>query len=380
MEEHILDDILRQGEDRLPSLEPDSRHTVVIGPQRTSPARITGHAVLAPMSGVGDRPFRQLCRRAGAAAVYGEFISSDGLVRDSGRSRRMMEFAEDERPIGIQVFGSDPAVVADAVQLVEEAGVDLVDLNFGCPVKKVIKREAGSALLKNPPLLAEICRAASDAARRVPVTAKIRSGWNSIIAPDIARLCEDNGADAITIHARTQNMGYSGEADWNVIRQVKEAVNVPVIGNGDVIRPEDAARMFDETGCDLVMIGRAARSRPWIFAGVNAHMQGLPVPVPDWEDRLLLAAAHLALMLRDKRERVAVTQFRSKLCNYVKGMPGASIFRQEMVVIDDPEEVLRRMLAKASELKGLTIEQHDAENNDAETGEAQFDNMKECQT
>ena len=348
-----LEALRERGLSRLPSVPPDHGREVVIGPGRSRPARIVGHAVLAPMSGVGDRPFRLLCRRAGASAVYGEFISSDGLVRDTGRSRKMMEFTDEERPIAIQVFGSDPEVVADAVRLVEDAGVDLVDLNFGCPVKKVIKREAGSALLKNPPLLAEICRAAADAAREVPVTAKIRSGWDSVNAVEIARLCEDNGADGVSIHARTQKMGYSGEADWSVIRDVKQAVSVPVIGNGDAWTPADALRMIDETGCDLVMIGRAARSEPWIFAGVNALAQGLPVPQPDWEDRLLLAAGHLALMLTDKRVWVAVSQFRSKLCNYVRGMPGAADFRRDMVLVDDPREAFRQLLAKAEELRGV---------------------------
>ncbi len=343
LDEAVLHTVVKEGLGALPSVPPDARRVTRIGP-----LYVEGHAVLAPMSGVCDRAFRLLCRRGGASVVYNEFISSDGLVRDSGRSRRMMEFSEAERPFAVQIFGSDPTVMAEAVRLVEDNGVDLIDLNFGCPVKKVVKREAGSALLRNPILLGSIMHAAATAARRVPVTAKIRTGWNSDVACDIARICEENGAAAVTVHARTQSQGYAGSADWRVIARVVHAVNVPVLGNGDVAEPEDAFRLIDETGCALAMIGRAARVTPWIFAGVNARARSEELSEMTWGQRFRIMKAHLALMILDKGEHVATMQFRSRLCNYVKTMPGATAFRRMMMSVDDAADVLSH-LDRASE-------------------------------
>ena len=249
--------IIARGLAKLPRVAPMEDRIVSIGGYL-----VYGHAVLAPMAGVCDHPFRWLCRMAGASVVYSEFVSSDAIVRGRAATRRMLRYVEEERPVGFQVFGSDPETIADAVRIVEETGVDIIDLNFGCPVKKVTKREAGSALLKNPDLLGRIVRAAVDAAKRAPVTAKIRAGWDTINATEIARIVEANGAKAIAVHGRTQSMGYSGQARWDVIRQVKETVSIPVIGNGDVFSPDDAFRMLGETGCDLVMCGRGAESTP----------------------------------------------------------------------------------------------------------------------
>jgi len=340
--------VVERGLAELPRVPPAEERIVMIG---GLPLR--GHAVLAPMAGVCDHPFRWLCRRAGAGVVYGEFVSSDGLVRGHETARRMLRHTEDEHPIAIQVFGSDPAVVGEAVAMIEAAGADIVDLNFGCPVKKVTKREAGSALLRNPTLLGRIVRAAADAAKRAPVTAKIRAGWDVVNAEEVARIVEGNGAKAIAIHGRTQKMGYAGQANWEIIRRVKETVRIPVIGNGDVFQPADAFRMLDETGCDLVMVGRGAQGAPWVFAGINARARGIAVPALSWRERLDIAAAHLALMLREKPSGVAVMQFRGHLGHYVKAMPGSSTFRREVFAIDEPDVVLARLRAYGEELNGV---------------------------
>ena len=340
-----LTEAIADGLARLPRIPPVQERIVKIGP-----VEIRGHVVLAPMAGVCDHPFRWLCKQAGASAVYSEFISSDGLIRGNEGSHRMLRYTADERPIGVQIFGSDPAVIHDAVQLVEETGVDIVDLNFGCPVKKVIKREAGSALLKNPSLLGQIVRAAVRAARRIPVTAKIRAGWDAFNAQEICRIVEANGAQAIAVHGRTQKMGYSGSANWDVIRQVREIVSIPVIGNGDVFSPKDAARMLHETGCDLVMVGRGAQGAPWLFAQANAYFRGLPVPQMAWPDRIAVAVAHLTLMLGEKPQHVAVRLFRGHLSHYTKTLPWSAAFRKEVFTMDDPDEVMSRLRGYALQL------------------------------
>ena len=342
-----LDEPFRRGLASLPQVPPAPSPVVRIGQ-----VEIRGHVVLAPMAGVCDHPFRWLCKLAGASVVYGEFVSSDGLVRGNASTERMLRYTEDERPIGVQIFGCDPAVIQDAVQLVEESGVDIVDLNFGCPVKKVTKREAGSALLRNPKLLGEIVDAAVRAARRVPVTAKIRAGWDTINADEVCRIVEANGAQAIAVHGRTQKMGYSGQANWDVIRQVKRIVSIPVIGNGDVFQPADADRMRRETGCDLVMVGRAARGAPWLFAQTNAHFRGLPVPEMGWADRITVANGHLSLMLRERPVQVAVPLFRGHLSHYTKGLPWSASFRKEVFTLESPDAVMGRLRTYAESLAG----------------------------
>lgn len=322
----------------LPSVPPLAARCVRIGS-----VPIQGHAVLAPMSGICDQPFRWLCRKAGASAVYTEFVSSDGLVRNNTATERMVAHSEEERPVGVQLFGSDPAVVYDAVQKVEALGADIIDINFGCPVKKVIKREAGSALLKKPKLLAAIMKAASEAAHRTPVTAKIRSGWTEVNAVEIARMIQDNGAAAIAVHGRTQAMGYSGKADWGVIRDVKSAVTIPVLGNGDVFTAEAAVKMIAETGCDLVMAARGTQGAPWLFAQINAVFGGSTAEDIGWSQRVRIAGAHLGLLLRQRPEVVAVRGFRKHLGFYTRGAPESAAFRRDVFQCDSADEVLQRI-------------------------------------
>jgi len=341
-----LDPIIKHGLERLPRVPPVDDRVVNIGD-----VAIRGHLVLAPMAGVCDHPFRWLCRLSGASAVYSEFVSSDGLVRGNNATREMLRFTEDERPIAVQIFGSDPEVIRDATSVVDETGVDIIDLNFGCPVKKVTKREAGSALLKNPRLLGEIVRAGVESAKNAPVTAKIRAGWDVVNAEEIAKIVEDNGAKAISVHGRTQKMGYTGEANWQIIADVKKNVRIPVIGNGDVFAPSDTFRMIDETGVDLVMAARGTQGAPWLFAQTNAIARAMPIYTPSWSDRLAVAATHLALMLRERPEVGAVRLFRMHLSHYTKTIPGSAAFRREVFVIDDADEVFRRLYDYADSLE-----------------------------
>ncbi len=305
---------------------------------------ICGHAVLAPMAGICDYYFRSIARRYGASAVYTEFVSSDGLVRAHDRTRRLLHFEDDQRPIGAQVFGSDPGVVADAAAIVEEQGFDIVDINFGCPVKKVTKRNAGSALLKNPKLLGQIVRAAADAVQEAPLTAKIRAGWNEINAVEIANICEDNGAAAVAVHGRTQKMGFSGDAMWDVIRDVKQAVGIPVIGNGDVFAPGDAFEMIEQTGCDIVMVGRAAQGNPWLFMNINRMAMGLPVYTPSPHERLAQGLAHQVELLKERGEQIGIREMRKHWSHYSKGLRGASLLRKEIFRLSTHEEVVEALV------------------------------------
>jgi nifR3 family TIM-barrel protein len=298
---------------------------------------------LAPMAGVSEAPFRLLCRRFGADVVVSEFLSSEGLRRGSERTMRMAAFDAEERPIGIQIFGSEPAAMADAAALVTDVfAPDYVDINFGCPVKKVVKRNGGSGCLKDLGLVQQIIRAVA-AATRLPVTVKIRSGWDesSRDPVGIALRCQEAGARALTLHARTRTQMFSGAARWEEIASVVEALDIPVIGNGDVTTAGDVLRMRLETGCAGVMIARGSFGNPWIFRDARAMLDGRPVaPAPTAEERFRTALEHARLTLAVEGDTPkAALEFRKHLGWYARGLQGAAALRERLHRVDTLAEV-----------------------------------------
>jgi nifR3 family TIM-barrel protein len=308
-------------------------------PLQIGPVVADGNLVLAPMAGVTASAFRRICREYGAGLVVTEMVSSDGLVRGGARTAEYMAFDPAERPIGIQLFGSDPEVMADAARRVEtEARPDFIDMNFGCPVKKVVGRSAGSALLRQPRRLGAIARRVA-AAVRLPVTAKIRSGWEvgSENAVEIARILEDSGVQAVAVHPRSRGEAFGGAAHWDIIRDVKAAVGIPVIGNGDVRAPADALNLLRLTGCDAVMIGRAALGSPWIFARIRHFLTtGEDLPPPTAAERIAMFLRHYRMLAEARAAAAAMRDLRSHFAWYTKGIPGSARLRGLVMSIDTP--------------------------------------------
>ena len=286
--------------------------------------------ILAPMAGLTDTVFRRVIRSLGSCGlIMTEFTSSEGLTRKSARTLQYLYFDEDEHPIAGQIFGSDPAVMASAAALIEDLGFDHADVNLGCPVKKVVKC-GGSGLLRDLPHLEKLLRAVR-AAVRIPLTIKIRSGWdeNNIVAVDVARMAEQIGIEAIAVHPRTRMQGYAGFADWKVIRDVKQAVRIPVIGNGDVRKPEDAVRMIEETGCDAVMIGRAASSNPWIFRQIADHLSTGHYDEPTETDRYRLLSDYFRSLM-DAEMPDAVGKMKQFATLFTHGVRNGGELRQQV--------------------------------------------------
>ena len=298
--------------------------------------------LLAPMAGVSEAPFRQICRQIGADVVLSEILSSEAIRRRIRTTLEGAEFEECERPIGIQIYGSDPDAMAEAAGLItEHYAPEFIDINFGCPVKKVVKRNGGSGCLKDLDLVDRIIRAVIGATH-LPVTVKTRSGWNeeSRTPVEIALRMQDAGARAFTLHARTRTQMFSGHANWDEIAQVVEALDIPVIGNGDIETAEDVVRMRDHTGCAGVMIGRGAFGNPWIFRDAQALLANEPRPIlPDARERFRVALQHARLALRLQGDsRKTVIEFRKHLGWYTKGLPGASELRQRLFQVETMTE------------------------------------------
>ena len=296
-------------------------------------------AGLAPMAGITDAAMRCLCREQGAAWAVSEMLSAKGWVFSGGRNKNAAE---------LQLFGSEPEYVAEAARRLEGAGFQFFDLNFGCPAPKITGNGEGSAMMRDPASIGAVVRALSDATR-LPVTAKIRSGWDeaSVNAVEVARVCEDNGARAIAVHARTRAQQYSGSADWRVIGAVKRAVSVPVFGNGDVRSGADAVRMLNETGCDAVLVGRAAQGNPWIFREIAAALRGESVAPPTPRERAEMAMRHYRLEETLYGEKAAVLQMRKHIAWYVHGLKGASRFRSSVNAMTDAEAIIDALRAFA---------------------------------
>jgi tRNA-dihydrouridine synthase B len=318
-------------------------------PLQIGPIRIDTPLVLAPMAGVTSHAFRLLCKNNGAGLVVTELLSSHAIHYKNAKTFGMFDWNDAERPVSVQLFGGDPALMAEAAQVVEAAGADIVDLNMGCWVPKVAKTGAGATLLKDVCLAQSVVKAMVEAVK-IPVTVKIRSGWDpsQTTGIDFARRAQDAGAQAIAVHARYASQGFTGHADWSIIRRVKDVVTIPVIGNGDVESVEDARRMFDETGCDAVMVGRAAMGNPWLFGDI-AHLleTGEHRPAPTLADRIEAALFHLKTMAADPAvgEERAVKEMRGQITHYFKGFPGVSALRALLVTattIGEIEDLLRR--------------------------------------
>ncbi len=297
--------------------------------------------VLAPLAGITNLPLRLLAKRAGCGLVCSEMISSNGLVFGSGKTVQLLDSTPEEKPLSVQLFGSNPAIMADAARIVQASGADIVDINFGCSVKKILKSNSGSALMKDLPLAGRILESVRKAVT-IPLTIKIRSGWepSGRQAIEIVRLAEDCGVDAVAVHPRTATQGFRGTADWSIIAAVKKALAIPVIGNGDVTTPDDALRMLTETGCDGVMVGRAAIGNPMIFGQILAASQGRPVGAADDGRRIDMMLGYLRDSVRYLGEKTACRMMRSRLCWFVKGMRNAGQFRNAIRFIASEKEAV----------------------------------------
>jgi len=298
---------------------------------------------LAPMAGVSESPFRRLCRAFGADVVVTEFLSAEGIRRENPATLDKLRFGADERPIGVQIFGADPRAMADASAAVTDVfQPEFIDINFGCPVKKVVRRNGGSGCLKDLGLVQEVIRAVSGATH-LPVTVKIRSGWSEEMRDPvtIGLRCQDAGARALTLHPRTRAQMYTGAARWDEIAAVVDALDIPVIGNGDIKTPEDAARMHQETGCAAVMIARGSFGQPWIFNQARALLDGQPMPpAPPVAERFAIALRHARMAAEFEVDpRGAAIEFRKHLGWYVKGLPGSAELRKRLHAVEGFSEV-----------------------------------------
>ena len=293
--------------------------------------RIAKTAALAPMAGVADRAYRLMCKKYGAAYVISEMVSAKGICYSDRKTAELCTVTDEERPMAIQLFGSEPDFMAEAVKIVLEYHPDIIDINMGCPVPKVVGTGAGSALMKDAKLAADITEAAVKAAGETPVTVKIRSGWNSdsLNAPEMARALEASGAAAIAVHGRTRDMFYSGESDINLVKAVKNAVRIPVIGNGDVTDLDSCINMYERTGCDLVMIGRGSYGNPFVFREIAAHMNGESYTPPTLEEKMQVMLEHIRLILQlsEKCEELAMHEARKHAAWYMNGYYGSAKFR-----------------------------------------------------
>lgn len=297
---------------------------------RIGALNIEGNVFLAPMAGVTDSVFRLLCREQGADLTYTEMISAKGLIYKSKNTKLLLERAPGETPFCVQLFGSEPEIMAEAAKELCDYGVSLIDINMGCPAPKITKNGEGSALMNDPMLAGRIVKACAEAVK-IPVTVKIRKGNALVNAVEIAKICEINGAAAVTVHGRTREEYYSGKADWSIIKEVKRAVKIPVIGNGDITDGASAERLLRQTGCDGVMIGRAAMGNPFIFREIKAYLKtGETISPPSPQERMETALRHTRLLIRLKGENKALREMRTHLCHYINGTKGAAAARTEI--------------------------------------------------
>lgn len=301
---------------------------------------LQNNVFLAPMAGITDKPFRQICRRFGAGMVCSEMISAKGLYYNDKKTASLMDMAG-ENPCAIQIFGSEPEIMAEVIPKVMEYKPDIIDINMGCPAPKIVNNGDGSALMKTPELMGKIMRAVKDASP-VPVTAKIRKGWEEDNSLLCARILEENGADAITVHGRTRTEFYSGKADWNVIRNIKRELHIPVIGNGDIWTAHDAKAMINYTDCDGIMVARGAQGNPWIFKEISELlMTGEIATTVSPRERLTVCLEHVKKLVDDKGESRGIKEARKHIAWYIKGLKGSSQIKTEVFKIGDYDTMNR---------------------------------------
>lgn len=297
--------------------------------------------IYAPLSGISDSPSRKIARKFGADITVSELISAEGVIRKSKRTLDLARFDDDERPFGLQLFGSNPDSMALAAKILSELQPDFIDANFGCPARKIVGKNGGSSILKDLKLMEKIISNMVNAID-IPVTVKMRSGWkeDAPVYLEAGKIIENCGASAVTLHPRSRSQGFSGKADWEQIAELKRALTIPVIGNGDISMPEDAGRMFDSTGCDAIMVGRASIGNPWIFQGIKEYLKtGIAPPPPTARQRIELAMTHLDTNINYYGLPSGIHKMRSRFCRYIKGLPAASRIRGRLVRMESPSEI-----------------------------------------
>ena len=315
---------------------------------RIGPVKLKNQLILAPMAGVTDLPYRLLCKEQGCALVYTEMVSAKAILYRNKNTKSLLEVADGEGPVAVQLFGSDPKIMSDIAALIQDGPYDIIDVNMGCPVPKIVNNGEGSALMKTPDLAYEILSAMVKAVRK-PVTVKFRKGFDDshVNAVEFARAAEAAGVAAVAVHGRTREQYYSGSADWDIIRRVKEAVSIPVIGNGDIFTPQDARRMLEETGCDFLMLARGVRGNPWLFQRTLHYLEtGELLPPPGRDEVKEMILKHARLQLQYKGEYVGVRELRKHVAWYTTGLAHSASLRQEINQAETMEDLKKLIEAR----------------------------------
>lgn len=314
---------------------------------------IPNNLFLAPMAGITDIAFRMICKEFGCGMTYTEMISAKGLYYENKKTEELMTILPEELPVGVQIFGSDPVIMAMMAEKVSESPAAVIDINMGCPAPKIVRNGEGSALLKNPKLAGQIVRNVKKASSK-PVTVKIRKGWDehSVNAIEIAQIIEGEGADAITVHGRTREQYYSGKADWDIIKRVKEKVRIPVIGNGDIFTPEAASEMLLQTGCDGIMVARGSQGNPWLFKNIKDYLAtGRYCGKVSARDKIEMALKHLNLIIKYKGEKIGAKEMRKHIPWYLKGLRGSAEIKRKINSLETKGQIEDVLLSYLTELE-----------------------------